>query len=87
MGLLYLIGVAHQFLVHLLHVTLADRQIIRRTVFALMGLPHPLHIQLQRALEAGSLRHNVNIIQGVKVIDPLRIGIPDLGVHHACLIL
>ena len=87
MGLLYLIGVAHQLMIHLLDVPLADRQIVRRIVLALMGLSDTLHIQLQRALEAGSLRHNIDIVQGLKIVNALGIGIPDLGVHHTGLIL
>ena len=87
MGLLYLIGIAHQLMVHLLNIPLADRQIVRRIVLAFPGLPHPLHIQLQSALEAGGLRHNVDIVQSLKIIDPLRVRIPDLRVHHTGLVL
>ena len=87
MGFLHLIGVAHQFLIHFFYIPLADRQVIRRIVLALPGLSDTLYVQLQRALKAGGIRHNINIVHRFKIIDPLRIGIPDLGVHRACLIL
>ena len=43
--------------------------------------------QIVGIIQARNLRHNIHIIQNLKILYSLRIGVPDLRVNGACLIL
>ena len=73
--------------IHGLHAFITDRKIISGLVFSLRCLAGPLDAHLQRSLEAGHISHNIHVVQGIKIINPQRIRVPDLCVYRACLVL
>ena len=52
-----------------------------------MTLAGPLYIELQMSLERNHVPGNIHIVQLLELADPHAVGIPDLGVDDAGLVL
>ena len=83
----HLIDICQKFLIHLLNIILADRQIICRIHITFCHFFYSFHIQLQRTLKTGHVAHDINIIQRIKLLDTIRRYIPDFCVQCTCFIL
>ena len=85
--ILYLCHKSKQLLIHFIDILAAHWQIVHRIVLALSCFSDTLDIQLHLSLKTGYIRYNIHIIQIGKIINSLRIGIPDLGISRTGFVL
>ena len=74
-------------MVHLLCAVSADRQVIRRVKFPILGLSNSFYIRLTSPCKADHISDHLYIIQSIKITNPLGIWIPNFPVQDSCLIL
>ena len=72
---------------HVTNVLFRYGHVVGRVVLALAALARPLDIELKMSLKRHNVSGDVHIIELLKIADAHAVGLPDLGVDHAGLVL
>ena len=87
MRLLDFVDVPGEICPHFVDGAVRNREIVLRIILPFRGAAHPLHVELQTALERRDISRHLDIIQIIKISDARIPGIPDFGVERPRLIL
>ena len=85
--ILHTVDQVAQLALHIVHTVLTGRKIICRIILPFSCLACSLNVQLHGTCKTCHISHDLNVIQGIKIIDPQRIWVPDLTIDHTCFIL
>ena len=72
---------------HIIDVLFRYRHVIGGVVLALIALARPLDIELKVPLERHHVAGDIHVIELLEIADAHAVGLPDLGVDHAGLVL